>query len=238
MATSGLRVAAEPVRAWYRALRRLIFRSRRAWFIGRTKLAARLIYAHVDMDIARDVILHRRVQVQIDAGTRNRLVIGARTVIRDDVLFFLRGGVIEVGSETEIRRYAMMNSSGTLSVGSSCLVSYGASIGCADSVAIGDFSVLSEYSMMTDSSHARAGVDEKFLDAPVKSEPTSIGRSVWIGGHAIIAPGVHVGDCAFVGGGSVVTKDVPAWWLAVGVPARPVRRLSQDEQPSGEEGGL
>lgn len=51
-------------------------------------------------------------------------------------------------------------------------------------------------------------------------KPISIGRNVWIGGGAIILPGVTVGDDAIIGAGSVVTRDVPAGATVVGNPAR------------------
>ena len=50
--------------------------------------------------------------------------------------------------------------------------------------------------------------------------PIHIGRNVWIGGGAIILPGVTIGDDALIGAGSVVTRDVPAGATVVGNPAR------------------
>jgi maltose O-acetyltransferase len=50
--------------------------------------------------------------------------------------------------------------------------------------------------------------------------PISIGRNVWIGGGAIILPGVSIGDDALIGAGSVVTRDIPASATAFGNPAR------------------
>ncbi|HEY1747970.1 MAG TPA: sugar O-acetyltransferase [Xanthobacteraceae bacterium] len=50
--------------------------------------------------------------------------------------------------------------------------------------------------------------------------PISIGRNVWIGGGAIILPGVSIGDDALIGAGSVVTRDIPAGATAFGNPAR------------------
>jgi maltose O-acetyltransferase len=50
--------------------------------------------------------------------------------------------------------------------------------------------------------------------------PVRIGANVWIGGGAIILPGVTIGDDAVIGAGSIVTRDVPAGAKAMGNPAR------------------
>lgn len=55
-------------------------------------------------------------------------------------------------------------------------------------------------------------------------KPVRIGRNVWIGGGAIVLPGVTIGDDAIIGAGAVVTRDVEAGATVAGNPARPVRR--------------
>jgi maltose O-acetyltransferase len=55
--------------------------------------------------------------------------------------------------------------------------------------------------------------------------PISIGDDVWIGGGALVLPGMAVGDRAVIGAGSVVTKDVPRDTVVVGNPARAARTL-------------
>lgn len=57
------------------------------------------------------------------------------------------------------------------------------------------------------------------------ARPISIGKNVWIGGGAIILPGISIGDGAVVGAGSVVTHDIAALGVAVGNPARVKRQF-------------
>ena len=65
-------------------------------------------------------------------------------------------------------------------------------------------------------------------DMPVKRD-TVIGNDVWIGRHAVIMPGVHVGDGAIIGAYALVTKDVPAYAIVGGNPAKIIRsRFNQD----------
>ena len=55
--------------------------------------------------------------------------------------------------------------------------------------------------------------------------PITIGDNVWLGGGAIVCPGVTIGDNSVVGAGAVVTRDLPADVVAVGVPAAVVRSI-------------
>jgi maltose O-acetyltransferase len=57
------------------------------------------------------------------------------------------------------------------------------------------------------------------------ARPVTIGDDVWIGGAAVVLPGVTIGDRAVVGAGSIVTHDVPADVVAAGNPCRPLREL-------------
>lgn len=58
--------------------------------------------------------------------------------------------------------------------------------------------------------------------------PITIGNNVWIGGKAIICPGVNIGDNAVIGAGSVVVKDVPANVVAAGNPAKIIRNMNEE----------
>jgi maltose O-acetyltransferase len=69
----------------------------------------------------------------------------------------------------------------------------------------------------TDPEVRRSGLE---LAAPVK-----IGNNVWIGGGAIVCPGVTIGDDTTIGAGSVVVKDIPARVVAAGNPCRVINHL-------------
>lgn len=56
-------------------------------------------------------------------------------------------------------------------------------------------------------------------------KPVTIGNDVWIGGRAIICPGVTIGDRSVIGAGSVVTKEVPVGVVVAGNPARIIRKI-------------
>ncbi len=58
-------------------------------------------------------------------------------------------------------------------------------------------------------------------------KPVEIGSDVWIGGGAIICPGVKIGSKSIIGAGSVVTKDVPESVFAAGNPCRVIRELTE-----------
>lgn len=62
------------------------------------------------------------------------------------------------------------------------------------------------------------------------ARPVTIGQDVWIGGGAVICPGVTIGDRSVIGAGSVVTKDIPPDVFAAGNPCRVIRELTSPGQ--------
>jgi acetyltransferase-like isoleucine patch superfamily enzyme len=106
---------------------------------------------------------------------------------------------IRIGARTYINRLTMLDASLSLEIGSEC--------------AIGPACYL------TDHDHGR-GEDKPPLSLPFVQASTRLGNRVWLGAHVVVLKGVTIGDGAVIGAGSVVTKDIPAGSVAVGVPAR------------------
>lgn len=70
--------------------------------------------------------------------------------------------------------------------------------------------------------------DQEFFEWR-KKQRVEIGHDVWIGQDVLVMPGVNVGIGAIIGGGSVVTKDVPNYTIAAGIPAKPIKRRFDNE---------
>jgi len=74
------------------------------------------------------------------------------------------------------------------------------------------------------------------IDAAVRNSglelasPIRIGSNVWVGGNTVINPGVTIGDNVVIGAGSVVTRDIPSNCVAVGVPCRVLRPITDADK--------
>jgi maltose O-acetyltransferase len=64
------------------------------------------------------------------------------------------------------------------------------------------------------------------------ADPIELGDNVWLGGGAVVCPGVSIGEDTVVGAGAVVTRDLPAGVVAAGVPARVVREIGERDRVS------
>jgi len=95
-----------------------------------------------------------------------------------------------------------------------------------NSIEIGEDTILGAGSMILDNDFHIPGLQFSWLTEYSKnSKPVKIGRGCFIGSRSIILKGVTLGDRVIIGAGSVVTKDVPAFSIAAGNPARIVRTV-------------
>ena len=115
---------------------------------------------------------------------------------------------------------------------------YGSNIHCGDNVYFNVNCVVLDVAKVTIGSNVLFGPGVQLLaathplDAVVRrtlelGRPITIGDDCWLGGGVIICPGVSIGSGCVIGAGAVVTKDVPAYSLAVGNPARVIRNLAE-----------
>lgn len=141
-------------------------------------------------------------------------------------VYFRAGGYVEfgngvtlVGTVTPIEIVSYKGS--RISIGDHTFVNYGASITAHQRVSIGRHCLLGHYLRIVDRNEH--GIVKREVAPP--AAPVVIEDHVWIGSHTTILPGVTIGRNSAIGAGSVVTRDVPANCIAVGNPARVLRRI-------------
>jgi maltose O-acetyltransferase len=91
-------------------------------------------------------------------------------------------------------------------------------------VRIGDFTLFGPSVQIYGATHPM-NADQRRLHESGK--PIEIGSDVWVGGGAIICPGVRIGSRSVIGAGSVVTRDIPPGVFAVGNPCRVLREINE-----------
>jgi maltose O-acetyltransferase len=91
-------------------------------------------------------------------------------------------------------------------------------------VSIGDYTLLGPGVQIYTATHP---LEAELRRKQEFGKPVQIGSDVWIGGGAIVCPGVSVGSKTVIGAGSVVTRDIPAGVFAAGNPCRVIREIDQ-----------
>ena len=130
----------------------------------------------------------------------------------------LREGLGIVGSGVTIRPPFHVDYGYNITIGDEVFLNYGCVILDVCAVTIDDKTQIGPGVQILSADHPRdPAIRAQMLEF---GRPVTIGANVWIGGGAILLPGVTVGDDALIGAGAVVTRDVPAGATVVGNPAR------------------
>jgi acetyltransferase-like isoleucine patch superfamily enzyme len=169
-------------------------------------------------EIGRDTKVSGRIERRNPAG---------KVVIGDECLI---AGTLVV-EESESR----------LTVGNNVFIGAGSLVDCLGEVTIEDDVLISYQVVIMDSDNHSVRASERVGDlrrwrsgtfdwSRAKRAPVVIKSKAWIGARAIITKGVVIGEGAIVASGSVVTKDVPAFSIVAGNPARVIRELDEGER--------
>lgn len=143
---------------------------------------------------------------------------GALAASAADRLLLLRERFAEIGDGSEIRPPFHCDYGSNIRVGPGVFVNFNCVMLDVVGVTIGAGTQIGPAVQLYTADHPR---DAASRQAGMEfGRPIRIGQNVWIGGGAIILPGVTIGDNAIIGAGSVVTRDVAACITVFGNPAR------------------
>jgi len=122
----------------------------------------------------------------------------------------------------------------TLKIGKDVIANYNLHIGVCNKVTIGDNVLIASNVFISDHNHGKyTGSDQSSPllipnERPLEVSSVSIGNNCWIGEHVSILPGVTIGDGVIIGAGAVVNSSLPDNVIAVGVPARVIKKFNFD----------
>jgi acetyltransferase-like isoleucine patch superfamily enzyme len=100
---------------------------------------------------------------------------------------------------------------------------YGCFVNSYGGLTVGDGATFGPYTMVHTANHKFEDTTRPIVDQGWESRPVEVGSGCWIGMGVVILPGVRIGEECVVGAGSVVTKDLEDYCVAVGAPAKPIK---------------
>jgi|694.fasta_scaffold02888_26 acetyltransferase-like isoleucine patch superfamily enzyme len=133
-------------------------------------------------------------------------------------------GVVYIGSKTLIRRFALISChGGDIHIGSNCSVQCFSAVYGLGGLRIGDWTRIAAHTLIIPGNHQFTDPSIEIKKQGLSKKGIKVGRDVWIASNCLILDGVNIGDGAVIGGGSVVTKNIPPSAVAVGNPARVIK---------------
>ncbi|HWM36865.1 MAG TPA: sugar O-acetyltransferase [Streptomyces sp.] len=173
-----------------------------------------------DLYIADDPELARRQQLAVRLSARYQAAYVEDADAAQPILAELLGSV---GDEAHVRPPLYVDYGSNITLGARTFVNCNLTALDVAAITIGeDCQIGPGVQLLTPTHPVEPQPRRDKLEAAL---PIVIGNNVWLGGGAIVLPGVTIGDNTVIGAGAVVTKDVPADVVAVGNPARPVRNI-------------
>ncbi|HUR35527.1 MAG TPA: acyltransferase [Vicinamibacterales bacterium] len=156
----------------------------------------------------------------------HKIHIADNVAIDDNCLLDAKGDSnagIRIGSGVFIGRNTILScKNGDIEVADGANIGFNCELFSASTVRIGSGTLLAAYTYVIGGDHDFSDPTRSILDQERVSSGVLVGAGAWIGAGAKIMDGVSIGDKAIIGAGAVVTRDIPAQAVAVGIPAKVV----------------
>ena len=169
------------------------------------------------------------------ANLKNRFLFGSygKDVYIEPGVIINRPRFVHIGDHVRIKRNSSINlhpkekdsREGMLFIGNDVIISEGCIISATQRIVIEDHVGISPYVMIVDNSRKPGDVKWPSKEQEVKSGHVHIGADSWIAYNAVILMNVTIGKHCIIGALSVVNQDIPPYSVAVGSPARVVKRF-------------
>jgi len=167
--------------------------------------AARYLGRPVHIDPSSSIALSAKIKIVGGGSIR----IGKKCKIYDDVMILSYGGHIVIGDYSSVNPYSVLYGNGGLKIGS--------------------FVRIAAHTVVIPADHIFADKDKPICLQGETRRGISIEDDVWLGAGCHVLDGVVIGKGSVIGAGSVVTKSVPEYSVAVGVPAKVIAKRGDEK---------
>lgn len=157
-----------------------------------------------------------KIQKQILMTNKNRISLGKQVLL-------MRNGRIEI-----ITEYAGESFTPVLEIGNYSQIHQNCHITCANNIKIGNNVVIVSNVTITDIIHPYEDIYLAINQSKIKTYPVTIGDQSYIYNNSVILPGTTIGKHCIIGANSLVNSEIPDYSVAVGNPARVIKRYNFD----------
>lgn len=144
---------------------------------------------------------------------------------------------IAIGDKTEIlpgsriQSYPSSGRTPDIIIGKNCYFGYNLSILAGDDIIIDDYVLIASNVLLTSETHGMDPTNEiPYMDQQLSVKSIHIKKGCWIGEKVCVLPGVTIGEKSIIGAGSVVTKSIPDYCVAVGNPAKVIKKYNFEKK--------
>jgi acetyltransferase-like isoleucine patch superfamily enzyme len=153
----------------------------------------------------------------------------ARFPVHGNVLEALLDGRLQIGRDTLLEPgvWITVPAPGQIRIGAGSFLNLGVMVAALELVEIGDHCMFANGCFVTDADHRFDDLTQPITWQGFTSKgPTRVGDNVWCGANVVITSGVTIGERCVIGANSVVTRDLPAFSIAAGAPAKVLREIA------------
>ena len=183
---------------------------------------ARRLAGRPTCTLARGARLYPSARIRNASGMDTHIQVGSRSMILGELLTFAHGGEIEIGEWCYVGEGTRIWSASRITIGDRVLIAHNVNIFDSLTHPLGAGARHKQFQRIVISGHPK--------EIDLGERAVHIHSDAWIGAHAIILRGITIGVGAIVGAGAVVTRDVAAYTIVAGNPARPIRELGTPER--------
>jgi acetyltransferase-like isoleucine patch superfamily enzyme len=154
-----------------------------------------------------------------------------RWPVHGNVLEALRERRLQVGAGTLFEPNVWITAPGDarVQIGEGSFLNLNVMVAAVELVEIGDHCMFANGCFVSDGNHRFEDLDKPVTWQGFTSKgPTRIGDNVWCGANVVITSGVTVGERCVIGANSVVTRDLPPFSIAAGIPAKVIKQVEYD----------